>query len=202
MGAYPRIMIELIDQFSRLPGVGRRSAERMVFWLLNSPGEEARRLAEGIGRLKERLGFCRECRNLSEAETCPICADPRRDRRLLCVVENPKDLIAIERTGVYKGLYHVLLGAMAPTEGRGPKDLRVDLIAGRVRALGVREVILATDPDTEGEMTAMHIADELRPLGVRISRIGVGIPMGSAVEYADLSTLSASMAARRTVEDR
>ncbi len=196
---YPRLVEEMIDSLVRLPGVGRRSAERMVFWLLDHPKDEARLIADGIVRLKEELHFCSECNHLTDRETCSICQDPGRDRLTVCVVESPKDVIAIERTGVFKGLYHVLLGAIAPAEGRGPEDLDIERLIGRVRALGAREIVIATDADTEGEMTALHIIQELRPMGVKLSRIGVGIPMGSSVEYVDHSTLTMSMSARREI---
>ncbi len=185
----------------KLPGVGRRSAERMVFWILNNPKDQAQAMAEGIVRLKEGLGFCKNCNNLSETETCSICRNPGRAGEMICVVENPKDLLAIERTGTYKGRYHVLLGALSPAEGRGPEDLKIHHLVNRIKAENVREVVIATDADTEGEMTALHIINELKPTGVRISRIGLGIPVGSSVEYADLSTLTLSLASRRQVTE-
>ncbi len=191
----------LIEQFMKLPGVGRRSAERMVFWILNNPKDQAQAMAEGIVRLKEGLGFCKNCNNLSETETCSICRNPGRAGEMICVVENPKDLLAIERTGTYKGRYHVLLGALSPAEGRGPEDLKIHHLVNRIKAENVREVVIATDADTEGEMTALHIINELKPTGVRISRIGLGIPVGSSVEYADLSTLTLSLASRRQVTE-
>jgi recombination protein RecR len=189
----------LVEQFMKLPGVGRRSAERMVFWILNNPKEHAASIADGIVRLKEKLGFCQVCNNLSEHEQCSICRDPARNKTLICVVENPKDLLAIERTGTFKGHYHVLLGAISPAEGRGPQDLKIESLVQRVRSQGVQEVVIATDPDTEGEMTALHIINELKPTNVKISRIGMGIPVGSSVEYADLSTLTLSLSSRREV---
>ncbi len=195
--AYPKLVEQMIEQFTRLPGIGRRSAERMVFWLLNSPSEEAASLAEGIRRLKEELRFCKECNSLTDQEVCRICQDESRDRSVICVIENPKDLLAVERTGVFHGLYHVLLGAISPSDGRGPDDLKVELLLERIRRLNVQEVLIATDADTEGEMTALYIADQLRFLGIRISRIGVGIPMGSSVEYVDHSTLTMSLNSRR-----
>ena len=197
--AYPRLVENLIEQFSKLPGVGRRSAERMVFWVLNNPREQVQTLADSIIGLKDGLRLCRECNNLSEGELCRVCSDPGRDRTTVCIVEDHKHLLAIDRTGIYRGLYHVLLGAISPADGRGPEDLKTRELAERVRALGVTEVVIATDPDTEGEMTALHLTSELRPLGIKISRIGLGIPMGSSVEYADLSTLTISMNARREI---
>ena len=155
---------------------GRRSAERMVFWFLDSPVERSREISESIVRLKEGLSLCPECNNLSEGELCRVCSNPARDRSLLCVVEDHKHLLAIERTGIYKGLYFVLLGAISPAEGRGPDDIKVERIIEKVRTQGIQEVVIATDPDTEGEMTALHISQQLRPTGVKISRIGLGIP--------------------------
>ncbi len=197
--AYPKLIEEVIEKLVKLPGVGRRSAERMVFWLLNHSQEEAESLAESISKLKANLMFCRVCHNLSDTEICLVCSDSNRDEKTICVVENPKDLLAIERTGRYKGLYHVLLGAISPAEGRGPEQLTIEHLKNRIPAQNIREVIIATDSDNDGEITAMYLTKELRPLGVRISRIGVGIPMGSAVEYADLSTLGASITARREI---
>ena len=197
--AYPKLVENLIEQFAKFPGVGRRSAERMVFWVLNNPREESAAISESILRLKDGLRLCRHCNNLSETDTCLICGDERRDRSTICVVEDHKHLLSIERTGVFKGLYHVLLGAICPAEGRGPDDINVQVLRDKILALGVKEVVIATDPDTEGEMTAMHITNELRPTGVKVTRIGLGIPVGSSVEYADMSTLTMSMNARREI---
>jgi recombination protein RecR len=191
----------LIEQFMKFPGVGRRSAERMVFWILNNPKDQAQAIADGMVRLKERLGFCKICNNLSENEVCSICQNPGRNAEMVCVVENPKDLLAIERTGTYKGKYHVLLGAISPAEGRGPEELKIYNLVNRIKVENIHEVVIATDPDTEGEMTALHIINELKPTGVKISRIGLGIPVGSSVEYADLSTLTLSLASRRQVTE-
>lgn len=195
--SYPGLVDNLIEQFTKLPGVGRRSAERMVFWLLNNSREQAQALSEGILRLKDGLSLCRECNNLSEGELCRICQNPGRDRGVICVVEDHKHLLAIERTGTFRGLYHVLLGAISPSDGRGPGDLKLPELQRRIRELEIREIVVATDPDTEGEMTALHLANELRGMGAKITRIGLGIPVGSSVEYADLSTLTMSMSARR-----
>jgi recombination protein RecR len=184
----------------RFPGIGRRSAERIVFHLLNSTKEDAQELCENILRLKDGLMFCRICNNLSEAEVCMICSDTTRDEKTLCVVENPKDVLAIERTGVYHGHYHVLLGVISPSEGRGPEDLKIHSLIKRVRTQNITEVVIATDPDTEGETTALFLTKELKPTGTKISRIGLGIPLGGALEYADLSTLGMSLASRRQIE--
>jgi recombination protein RecR len=194
---YPKLVEELIEHFVKLPGIGRRSAERIVLWLLANPKESSTELSLGILNLKDKLRFCRHCKNLSEAELCRICIDQNRDRSTICVVEDHKHLIAIERTGTYKGVYFVLLGAISPAEGRGPDDLKIFELRDRIIAENIKEVVIATDPDTEGEMTALHIKNELGHLGIKISRIGLGIPVGSSVEYADLSTLTMSMASRR-----
>ena len=199
--SYSGLIENLIEQFMKLPGVGRRSAERMVFWILNNPKEQSQAIADGIVRLKDGLGFCPICNNLSEKENCSICTDPARNMSMICVVESSKDLLAIERTGTYKGQYHVLLGALSPAEGRGPEELKIDTLVNRVKSQNVSEVVIATDPDTEGEMTALHIVNELKPTGVKVSRIGLGIPVGSSVEYADLSTLTMSLTSRRAVSE-
>ncbi len=197
--AYPKIVEQLIERMTKLPGIGRRSAERIVFWLLDRPREEVQALCDDMINLKDHLKFCRVCNNLSETEICMICSATNRHEGLVCVVENPKDVLAIEKTGQYRGSYHVLLGAINPSEGRGPECLRVGQLFQRIKAEGISEVIIATDADTEGEMTALYLTQELKPLGVKISRIGVGIPMGSALEYIDISTLSASLNARREI---
>ena len=198
--AYPRLIENLIEKLTKLPGIGRRSAERIVFWLLNNSQEDAQELANNIMRLKDGLTFCRLCNNLSETEICLVCSDTSRDDKTICVVEDPKDLLAIERTGAYRGHYHVLLGAISPAEGRGPDDLKIHHLIKKVTTQNIKEVVIATDPDTEGEITALYITKELRTTGVKISRIGLGIPVGSSLEYADLSTLSMSLASRRQIE--
>jgi len=197
--SYPKLIEELIQQLTQLPGVGRRSAERMVFWFLNNSKEHSESLSKSIMQLKDGLRLCKECNNLAEGEICRACDDPRRDRKTLCIVEDHKHLLAIERTGIYRGLYYVLLGAINPSEGRGPEDLNLQPVLDKARSGQINEVIIATDPDTEGEMTALHLIKLLRNTGVTVSRIGLGIPVGSSVEYADLSTLSMSMNMRREI---
>ena len=197
---YPKLIENLLEQFSKLPGVGRRSAERMVFWLLSQDSLQVKALADSITQLKEGLRFCRECNHLTEGELCLVCADSNRDRKMICIVETPKDLLAIERTGSYRGLYYVLLGNISPADGRGPDDLNIHKLIARVKQEGIKEAVIATDPDTEGEMTALYLGKELKATGARISRIGLGIPMGSAVEYVDMSTLAMSLNSRRTVD--
>ena len=169
----------------------------MVFWILNHSREEAQNLSESILHVKDGLRFCRICNNLSEADICRICSDVSRDAKTICVVETPKDLLAIERTGSYKGHYYVLLGNISPSEGRGPNDLNISPLMKRLEAKTIVEIVIATDPDTEGEMTALHITNLIKPFGIRLSRIGLGIPLGSTVEYSDLSTLTMSLNSRR-----
>lgn len=196
---YPKLVENLIEKLTKLPGIGRRSAERIVFWILNNSKDDAQRLCEDILGIKNNLNFCRICNNLSETEICMICSATNRDDSIICVVENPKDVLAIEKTGQYRGSYHVLLGAISPSEGRGPETLRISQLIHRVQSQSIKEVIIATDADTEGETTSLYLTQELRTLGVKISRIGVGIPMGSALEYTDMSTLGASLNSRREI---
>ena len=198
--AYPKLIENLIEKLVKLPGIGRRSAQRIVFYLLNNPPEDAQELAHSIMRLKDGLTFCRVCNNLSETEICLICSDTSRDDKIICVVEDPKDLLAIERTGAYRGHYHVLLGSISPAEGRGPDELKIHQLVKKVTTQNIKEVVIATDPDTEGEMTALYLTRELKNSGVKLSRIGLGIPVGSSLEYADLSTLSMSLTSRRLIE--
>ena len=197
--SYPRVIETLIEQLMQLPGIGRRSAERMVFWMLNNTREDVARLAEGMTDLKDRLRFCRLCNNFTEVDVCPVCLDSTRDSSLLCVVESPKDAIAIEKTGSFKGHYFILLGTIAPTEGNGPDDLQLHKLFQKIASDTVREVVIATDADIEGELTALHLVKVLQPLGMKISRIGIGIPAGGAVEFADMSTLAMSLKSRRDV---
>ncbi len=198
--SYPTLIENLIEQLNKLPGIGRRSAERIVFWLLSHPKEDALNLSQGIIDLKEGLQFCRICNNFSESEVCRVCADNSRDHKTVCVVENPKDLLAIERSGSYQGVYHVLLGTISPTEGRGPEQIRIPQLMKRIAEQGIQEVIIATDPDNEGEMTSLYIADQLKGQAVEVSRIGLGLPMGSALEFADISTLNMSLNSRRLMK--
>ena len=198
---YPKLLETLIEDLSKLPGIGRRSAERIAYWVLNNPSEEAYSLAQNIVNLKNELRFCRQCNNLSDNELCRICSDDRREKKMICVVEDPKDVISIERSGSYKGSYHVLLGAISPGEGRGPDDIKIQQLLNRVQLERIEEVILATDPDNDGEMTALYLVKVLKPLHVKISRIGMGLPMGSTVEFADMSTLGVALNARREITD-
>jgi recombination protein RecR len=186
----------LVAQLTRLPGVGQRTAQRLAFHLLRAPKEEALALAAAIADVKERVRFCRECGNLTEEEVCAICLDTRRDHALICVVEQPVDLISVERTAEYRGLYHVLGGALSPIDGVEPSDLRIDELIQRVERNGVEEVVVATNPNMTGEATAAYLADRLRGR-VRVTRLASGLPVGGDLEYADEVTLGRALAGRR-----
>ena len=187
---------KLVAQLTRLPGIGTRSAHRLAFHLLNVTKEEALLLAAAIDEVKERVRFCRECGNLTEEELCRICLDARRDHALICVVEQPVDVIALERTAEYRGLYHVLGGALSPLDGVEPAHLRVDELVQRVDRNGVQEVVLATNPNMTGEATAAYVAGRLRGR-VRVTRLASGLPVGGDLEYADEVTLGRALAGRR-----
>ena len=197
MAAYAKPLTRLLEALERLPGVGPRSAERMAFYLLRTSREEASRLAQAIVDVKSQLRFCEVCFNLSEAARCEVCQDPSRDPTVLCVVEEPKDVLAIEKTGVFRGLYHVLLGAIAPLDGIGPELLKVDELMRRLSDEGIQEIIVATDADKDGETTAAYLSKLIRPMNVRLTRIASGIPVGSHLEYADQATLARAMEGRR-----
>ena len=184
----------------RLPGIGPKSAQRIAYFLLKASREDALRLARAINEVKERISFCRRCFNVAEGEMCGICSDTRRDPTLVCAVEEPKDIVAVEKTGEFRGLYHVLQGAISPIEGIGPEQLRIKELLTRVGQENVTEVILCTNPNLEGEATAMYLARVLRPLGVRVTRIASGLPVGGDLEYADELTLGRALEGRRDVE--
>jgi recombination protein RecR len=186
----------LIAQLSRLPGIGTRTAQRLAFHLLRISKEEAFALADAIREVKERIGFCRECGNLTEEELCTICQDARRDRSVICVVEQPADLLSLERTHEFRGVYHVLGGALSPLDGVEPKDLRIDELVQRVERNGVAEVVLATNPNMTGEATAAYLADRLRGR-TRVTRLASGLPVGGDLEYADEVTLGRALSGRR-----
>jgi recombination protein RecR len=197
MPFYAPPLEKLIEQLCKLPGIGPKSAQRLAFFILSLPREEAEEIAASIVELKEKIGFCRQCFNISEGELCGICADPRRDAALICVVEEPRDVLAIERTRSFRGLYHVLGGAISPIDGVGPDELRFSELMKRVQAGGVTELIAATNPNAEGEATALYLAQLVRPLGLRVSRIASGLPVGGDLEYADEVTLGRAMDGRR-----
>ena len=199
MAHYPEPVARLIDALQRLPGIGPKTAQRLTFFLLKRPAPEVRELADALLALKERIVYCGVCFNVTDQDPCRICADPGRDGRLLCVVEEPNDLLAMERTGEFRGRYHVLLGALSPLDGIGPEDLKIRELLARVEAGGVAEVILATNPNVEGEATALYLAKLLRPLGVRVTRIARGLPVGGDLEYADQVTLTKALEGRREV---
>jgi recombination protein RecR len=189
----------LIDELGKLPGIGPKSAQRIAFHLLKQSGEDVTRLAVAIAEAKAKVRFCDRCFNVAEHELCPICEDDRRDPTTLCVVEESRDIIAIERTGEYRGRYHVLLGAMSPLDGIGPEQLKIKELFTRLEPEGVREVILCTNPNTEGEVTAMYLARQLVPFGITVTRIASGLPVGGDLEYADELTLGRALEGRRQV---
>jgi len=191
---------DLIDELGRMPGVGPKSAQRIAFHLLKLPREDALRLAHAINEVKDKVAFCERCFNVSEGPLCGICSDERRDPHLVCVVEEPKDIVAVEKTHEFKGRYHVLQGAISPIEGIGPDQLKVKELLARLDPEGVTEVILCTNPNIEGEATAMYLARLLKPLGLSVTRIASGLPVGGDLEYADELTLGRALEGRREVE--
>jgi len=188
----------LVTQLTKLPGIGRRTAQRLAFHLLSTPSEDALELAHAIEDVRSRVRFCRECGNLTEDELCSVCSDARRDRTVICVVEQPVDVVSVERTGEYRGLYHVLGGALSPLDGIEPADLRIEGLLSRVAQNGVTEVVLATNPTMTGEATAAYVADRLRDK-VRVTRLASGLPVGGDLEYADEVTLGRALEGRREV---
>ena len=198
MASYARPLVRLLELLEKLPGIGPRSAERIAFYLLRVPKEDARQLVQAITDVKERLRFCEVCFNLSESARCPVCQDPARDSSLLCIVEEPKDVLAVEKTGAFHGLYHVLLGAIAPLEGIGPELLKIDELLRRLSDGAVQEAIIATDADRDGETTAAYLAKLLRQHnGLKVTRLASGIPVGGHLEYADQATLARALEGRR-----
>ena len=199
MAVYTQPVQALIDELGRLPGIGPKSAQRIAFHLLKLPTDDVSRLAMSITDAKARVRFCARCWNFADGEFCPICLDDRRDTTTLCVVEESRDIVSIEKTGEFRGRYHVLLGALSPLDGIGPEDLRVRELLARLETPGVEEVILATNPSVEGEATAIYLAKLLKPFGMRITRIARGLPVGGDLEYADEVTLSKALEGRRDV---
>ena len=200
MAYYPEPVARLIEALQRLPGIGPKTAQRLTFFMLKRPIDEVRELADSLLAVKERIVYCSTCFNVTEQDPCRICSDPARDTGMLCVVEEPNDLLAMERTGEFRGGYHVLLGALSPLDGIGPEDLKVrELLARLDTGAGTAEVILATNPNVEGEATALYLAKLLRPLGLRITRIARGLPVGGDLEYADQVTLSKALEGRREI---
>ncbi len=197
MAVYTQPVQTLIDELGRMPGVGPKSAQRIAFHLLKIPADDVARLARAIVEAKARVRFCSRCWNFAEGELCPICLDDRRDSGVLCVVEESRDIISIEKTGEFKGRYHVLLGAMNPLDGVGPEQLKMKELFARIEPEDVQEVILCTNPNTEGEVTAMYIARMMKPFGVKVTRIASGLPVGGDLEYADELTLGRALEGRR-----
>lgn len=199
MATYTDSIEKLIDSLIRLPGIGWRSAERIVTYILGASRDEIKNLSGAINKVKESVWFCRICNNLSEEELCKICQDSRRKKDTICIVEKPSDVTAIEKAGNFNGVYHVLLGSISPLEGKGPSDLKIEGLLSRIKENNVKEIIIATDADTEGETTAIYLTRLMKPLGVNLSRIGLGLPVGSNLEYADSSTLSKALESRRAI---
>ena len=196
-GAAP--VARLVDEFHKLPGIGPKTAQRLTYYLIRMPDEQAQSLAEAIVAVKERIILCSQCYNLTESDPCTICSDPSRDQTCVCVIEEALDVLALERTRAYKGLYHVLHGVISPLNGIGPDDLKIQPLLGRIRAGTIQEVILATNPNLEGEATSMYIHRLISPLGLKITRPARGLPMGGDLEYADDATLSQAIEGRQAL---
>ena len=199
MAGYSQVIERLIEELGKLPGIGARTAERLAFHVLKSADDEAMALADAIRDVKTKIRPCGRCFNLAEGELCAICADSARDADVICVVEQPKDLLQLESTGAYSGVYHVLMGAVAPLDGVEPEDLTIDMLVERVKAGGVKEIILATNPTVTGDATALHITELLQPMDVKITRLARGLPAGGQIEYANKSILSDALTGRREV---
>jgi len=197
---YEGVVQDLIDELGRLPGVGPKSAQRIAFHLLAADAADVRRLVHALTEVKDKVRFCRTCGNVAEQEECRICRDPRRDRTVICVVEEPKDVVAVEKTREFRGRYHVLGGAISPIEGIGPDDLRVRELMTRLADSEVTELILATDPNLEGEATATYLARLVKPMGLRVTRLASGLPVGGDLEYADEVTLGRAFEGRRLLD--
>lgn len=195
----PESLTSLVEQLQRLPGIGAKSAQRLAFHILKNPRDDAERLCQAIRDVKEKVTYCSTCNNITDVDPCEYCTSPSRDQRLICVVEEPQNVGVVEKTREFKGVYHVLMGALSPLQGVGPDDLKITGLLARVGVDAVDEVILATNPTVEGEATALYLARLLKPLGVRVSRIAMGIPVGSDLEYADEITMTRAMEGRRTL---
>lgn len=195
--AVPPSVTQLIETFAELPGIGPKTASRLAFFLLRGKSELALRLAESLQELVNNTRFCSVCHNVTEEDPCPICADPARDKSLICVIEEPMDLLSLERTEDYRGVYHVLHGALSPLEGIFAENLRIAELEKRVREGEIQEVILATNPSSEGDYTAAYLVQRLKPLGVRLTRLGRGLPVGGDLEYADATTLARALESRQ-----
>ena len=194
----PEPLIRLVEELQRLPGIGPKSAQRLAFHILKTPREDADRLADAVRRVKEQVTYCSVCNNITDADPCSYCSSATRDPKVICVVEEPQNVAAIEKTREFKGTYHVLMGALSPLQGIGPDDLKIKGLLSRVNG-GVTEIILATNPNVEGEATAIYLARLLKPLGVKVTRIAMGVPVGSDLEYADEVTMHKALEGRREV---
>ena len=199
LAVHPEPLARLIEQLQRLPGIGAKGAQRLAFHILRSTREDADRLCEAVRDVKERVTYCSVCNNITDTDPCGYCTDEARDRSLICVVEEPQNVAAVEKTREFRGTYHVLMGALSPLAGVGPDDLKIKGLLARVGDGSVQEVVLATNPNVEGEATALYLARLLKPLGVRVTRIATGIPVGSDIEYDDEITMSKAMLGRRDV---
>ena len=207
--SYPESMVQLIEEFARMPGVGRRTAERFAFYILSAPKEEVETFSKLLLKVNGNIHYCQECFNLSEAPICHICADPARDHSVICVVQDPKDVVAIEKSDDYSGIYHVLLGTLSPLEGVGPKDIRIKELLDRLKKGGIQEVILGTSSDTEGDATCVYLTKQIQAMSakggsvsggkIKLTRIAHGVPVGSALEFVDRATLSRAFKQRQMV---
>ena len=197
MAQYARPLARLVAEFEKLPGIGLKSAQRLAFYILRLTDEEARQFADAIVEVKARIGYCQVCYNFTDRDVCEICRDPRRDDTTLCVVSDPRDLIALEKTAEFRGKYHVLGGVLAPMEGIGPDQLRIRELLKRLESVDIKEIVLATNPTVEGDATAVYLSRLLRPLGPRVTRIAHGVPVGGDLDYADQATLIQAFEGRR-----
>ena len=195
--ALPEPLTRLVEQLQKLPGIGAKSAQRLAFHILKTPREDAERLCDAVRDVKERVTYCSVCNNITDTDPCAFCTSAVRDQRVICVVEDPQNVTVVEKTREFKGMYHVLMGVLSPLQGIGPDDLKIRGLLGRIATGSVEEVILATNPTVEGEATALYLARLLKPLGVRVTRIAMGIPVGSDIEYADEITMTRAMENRR-----
>lgn len=199
MPFYNEVIEKLIEELGKLPGVGPRTAERFALHILKASAQQANSLARAIIEVKEKISYCKNCNNLSETPFCQICQDQARDKSIICVVEEPNDIAAIEKTGIFRGLYHVLLGSLSPLDGIGPDDLAINQLTERIKSGRVKEIVIATNCDAEGETTALYLTRLIKPMGIKITRIARGIPVGSTIGYADQATLGKAMEGRREV---
>lgn len=197
MNYYSRSISKLIEELSKLPGIGNKTAQRLAFFIINMPVEDVKSLSQAIIEAKEKIRYCNKCYNITDGDVCKICSDKDRDQSIICVVSDPMDVVAMEKTRDYKGVYHVLHGAISPMDGIGPEDIKIKELLNRVKAEDIKEVILATNPDIEGEATSMYIAKLLKPLGIKVTRIAHGVPVGGDLEYTDVVTLSRALEGRR-----